>query len=85
MRKLVLAGASALALLSTPLLAQDCTEEAAEAKSQELFAMIEADPSKAEKLDAYIAEVEAHFGGEPTPEQTCDAMDMLIEKVETGS
>ena len=83
MRKFIIAGA-ALALSAAPAFAQECTEELAEEKAQALFAMIEADPSKAENLEKYIGEVEEEYGGEPTPEQTCEALDKLIEKVEAG-
>lgn len=84
MKKFVLAAVFALAagpLASAPALAQECTEEAAEGLSQELFNIVEEKGTPEEQLEQYVAEVEAHYGGEPTPEQTCEALGMLIDKV----
>lgn len=77
--------AAALVLSAVPALAEECTPAMIEAKQTELMALIEADPAKAEKLEQYVAEVEAEYGGEPTEAQSCEALDKLIDKVEQGS
>lgn len=84
LRKVIVAGLGGFAFLAAgSALAQECTEAAAEAKSQELFEMIQADPAKAERLEAAIAEVEAEYGGEPTEAQACDAIDKLMAKLKS--
>ena len=80
MRTLI-AGFAALLMTAGAAFGEECTEEAAEAKSAELFAMIEADPTLAPKLEGAVAEVEAEYGGEPTPEQTCEAIQKLMDKL----
>ncbi len=61
--------------------AQECTEAEAERLSGELFAMIEADPSLAERMETAIAEVEAEYGGEPSEAETCEAIEKLMTKL----
>ncbi|MEM7746122.1 MAG: hypothetical protein AAF409_20700 [Pseudomonadota bacterium] len=85
MKRLFIAAAAAL-LLAGPALAQECTEEIANAKSEELFKLLDADPSKGENMDRWVEEVEAEYGGrEPTPAETCEALEKLIAKVEAGN
>ena len=83
MRMFALAAAAALAL-SAPALAQECTEELAQQKSEALFAYMEANPDKAENVERYVKEVEEEYGGEPSEAQTCDALDKLLAKIEAG-
>jgi len=83
MKRIALAAlVAAFALPALPVLADDaCTEEKAEALSQELFAMLDADPDKAPAVQNAIEEVEAEYGGEPNEAQVCDALQKVIDKV----
>lgn len=77
MKRFVLAAIASLAITGSAL-AQECTEELAAEKSEALFALINSDPAKAEKMEESVATVEAHYGGEPNEAQTCEALDMLM-------
>lgn len=86
MKRLIIAAAAAAALLAGPALAEECTEEVAAQKSEQLFQLLDADPAKGENLERWVEEVEAEYGGrEPTPEETCDALDKLIAKVQAAN
>ncbi len=84
MRSILIVGATLVAM-TLPALAEDCTEDLANTKAEELSNIIQADPSKGEKMDVYIAEVEAEYGGEPSAAQTCEAIDKLIAKLQAGN
>lgn len=81
MLKTVMAGIAGVALLGGAAFAQDCTEEAAEEKSQELFEIVQADPSKAEDLEAAILQVEEEYGGEPDESEVCEALQKVIDLI----
>ncbi len=83
MKKLILV--ACVAAFSVPALAADeCTEERAKALSDQIFGMIDKDPSLGEKLDGYVAEVEKDYGGEPSEAQICEALEKLVKLVEAG-
>lgn len=83
--KKILAAAAVVAAMAFPMAlpatAQECTEEMAENLVLELIAMIEEKGTTDEQMEVYVAEVEAHYGGEPSAEDTCDAIIMLKDKV----
>ncbi len=83
MKKLIIAAAFTLA--ATPALAQECNQATAEGLSQELATAVESKGATDEQLEQYVTEVEAHYGGEPSDAQICEALQMLIDKVESGS
>lgn len=72
------------ALAQPALAAEECTDEQTQALSEELFKIIEADPSKEENLEKHVATVEADYGGEPSPAQTCEALKKLIALVKAS-
>lgn len=79
-----LAAVALIAAFTVPALAaEECTEEKAEALSNELFKTIEDNPGLAEKLEHHIAEVEKEYGGEPSEEQTCEALRKLMARMKT--
>lgn len=82
MKKFVLAAAFTLA--AAPALAQECTQESAEGLSQELATAVESTGASDQQLEQYVSEVEAHYGGEPSDAQICEALQMLIDKVQAG-
>ncbi len=73
--------AAVVACLTFPAAAQECTEEKVDALAQELGTLMAEKGTTDEQLADYAAEVEAHYGGEPTDAQTCEAIGMLIERV----
>lgn len=81
--KWLAAGFVAVVMSAGPALAADgeCTDEMLEAKQGELFAYLQANPEKGEKLETVVAEVEKEYGGEPPREQQCEAMDKLMAAV----
>ncbi|MEM6621595.1 MAG: hypothetical protein AAF674_05150 [Pseudomonadota bacterium] len=61
--------------------AATCSEEDARELSAQLQSLLDEETIEREKIETYHAEVEAELGGMPSPEQMCEAMTMLIDKV----
>ncbi len=73
--------AAVIAAFAFPAAAQECTEAEANALAQELATLIEQKGISDEQIEKHIAEVEAHYGGEPSQAQTCEAISMLADLV----
>lgn len=77
MRRLAIASVAAL-MFAAPAMAAECTADLEDAKTKELIALVGDDEAKADKLDGYIEKVHAEYGGEPSDEKACEALDKLI-------
>lgn len=73
--------ALAAAVAWPALAAEECTDDKAEALSNELFKMIEDRPGLAEKMERHVVEIEKEYGGEPSEAETCEALRKLIARM----
>ena len=79
--KKILFAAVVAAFAMPAMAAEECTEAKAEELSQKLFAMIDADESKASSVERHMDEIEKEYGGEPSEAQVCEALQKLIDRV----
>ena len=61
--------------------AEECTEADAEKLSEEVIAFIQKNPDSAQKIEGIMAEIEKEYGGEPSQEQVCEALDKLLKRL----
>lgn len=80
MRKLILA--AAFAAMAAPAAAQACTEDEVNALTDEFYATLDENGTTEAQLEQYFIEIENHYGGEPSDEQTCEAIQMMIDMAE---
>lgn len=81
--KLASVGALLVAVSVFPAAAaDDCTPELFEAKGKQLDALMQKNPDLASRVPEVVAEVEKDYGGEPTEEKRCEAMDKLYSSLE---
>ena len=83
MRNFAIAAFAAL-MFASPAIAADCTADLEDAKTKELIALVGDDEAKADRLDGYIEKVHAEYGGEPSDEKACEALDKLIAMMKAG-
>ena len=79
--KRIAAAATLLTLLALPVHADEaCTEERAEALTEELLTMLNEDPDAAQRIDSHMEAVEQEYGGEPPEDKVCEALQKVIDR-----
>lgn len=75
----LLAAAATFAIMGTgAAFANDCSDEDVAERREVVIAFLDENPEKEPEFSALAASVEAEYGGEPSREKLCEAMDKII-------